>query len=213
MSDIRSPIVIKVGGSLFDWPNLRERLHAWLEREVNERALIVPGGGPFVDALRVLDSRQLLGEEVSHWLALRMLTLNAHFLLELLPESALVSDLESCERVWRRNRPALLDALEFARADDACNGSLPHTWEVTSDSIAARAARLIGARKLILLKSSDDPTQGDWVEAGRQGYVDPYFARVIWDELTVQAVNLREWQASTGTEREPRPGGEHDRDR
>lgn len=208
-----SPVVIKVGGSLFDWPGLREHLNSWLKCEVIGPALVVPGGGPIVDALRDLDSKHQLGEEASHWLALRLLTFSAHFLLELLPEAALVTKLESYKDCLRSNRPAVLDPFEFARSDDHSSGSLPHTWEVTSDSIAARAAHLLRARRLILLKSADDPAHGDWVEAGRRGYVDPYFAHAIGNELRVQAVNLREWQPPEGKTREPRPGGERDRDR
>jgi aspartokinase-like uncharacterized kinase len=210
MSAIPSPVVIKVGGSLYNRPDLRERLNAWLNCEVTEPALLVPGGGPFVETLRDLDAKQKLGEEAAHWLALRMLALNAHFLLQLLPDAVLVSDLESCTCVWRRNLLGVLDALAFAQSDDGCHGSLPHTWEITSDSIAARAARLLGARNLILLKSADDPTQGDWVEAGRRGYVDPYFARAIGNEFSVKAVNLREWQPKAGRMPDPRLSGEHD---
>jgi len=189
------PIVIKVGGSLYDWAELGERLRAWLRCEVNGPALLVPGGGRSVNEVRELDQKHQLGEEKAHWLALRAMSVNAHLLLHLAPDAVLVKSLEVCASVWQRQRLAVLDAHAFAQLDDGFEGSLPHAWAVTSDSVAARVARLLGATKLVLLKSADNPFNGDWSEAGRQGYVDAWFAYAVGENLTVEVVNLRRWQA------------------
>jgi aspartokinase-like uncharacterized kinase len=194
MPDMPLPIVIKVGGSLYDWPNLGEGLRAWLEHEVGGPALLVPGGGRLVDGVRELDQKHQLGEETAHWLALRALSVNAYFLVHLLPDSVLVNGLEACAEVWRQRRAAVLDAYAFARSDEGCVGSLPHEWAVTSDSVAARVAHLLGANKLVLLKSADNPFNGNWAEAGRQGFVDSRFARALSKQLSVEAVNLRTWR-------------------
>jgi aspartokinase-like uncharacterized kinase len=161
-------IVVKVGGSLFDLPDLGRRLALWLppSRDV----LLVPGGGPTADAIRRLDSVHRLGQERSHWLALGALALNARFLAGLLPGAAVVED--PC----LQEGTAVLDALAFARADEGWPGRLPHTWDVTSDSIAARAAVVARAGELVLLKSAALPAGVDWVEAARLGLVDPHFA-------------------------------------
>jgi aspartokinase-like uncharacterized kinase len=189
------PVVIKVGGSLYDWPKLGERLRAWLRCEVNGPALLVPGGGRLVDEVRELDQKHQLGEEKAHWLALRAMSVNAHLLLHLVTDAVLVKSLEACASAWQRRRLAVLDAHAFAQLDDEFEGRLPHTWSVTSDSVAARVARLLGVTKLVLLKSADNRFNGDWAEAGRQGYVDAWFAHAVGEKLTVEAVNLRSWQA------------------
>jgi aspartokinase-like uncharacterized kinase len=194
-SFIRPPIIIKVGGSLYDWPELGERLRNWLKCKVTGPALLIAGGGRLVNELRELDRKHQLGEEAAHWLAMRALSVNAHFLSHLTPEAALVTSLEACASVWRRQNLALLDAHAFAQLDDGCEGSLPHAWAVTSDSVAARTAWLLRAEKLVLLKSADNPFNGDWVEAGRKGYVDAWFARAVGEKLAVEAVNLRRWHA------------------
>src|SRR4051794_12217769 len=75
-------IVAKVGGSLYDLPDLGARLKLWLGPL--PRVLLVPGGGAMADAVRRLDNVHGLGEEASHWLALRALELNAQFLSHLL---------------------------------------------------------------------------------------------------------------------------------
>ena len=73
------PIVVKVGGSLFNQPDLGPRLQAFLG-DLTAPTLIVPGGGPTAEAIRAFDRIHRLGEESSHWLALRACTINGHLL-------------------------------------------------------------------------------------------------------------------------------------
>lgn len=180
--------VVKVGGSLFDLPELGQRLSAWSKETGLARVLFVPGGGPTTNAVRELDRRHRLGEERAHWLALRALTLNAHFLADLLPGAAIVSDPGAAlGAAW-----TILDCHSFVEADDGRPDHLPHTWSVTSDSVAARAARLARAIQLYLLKSVIAPKTADWAEAARIGYVDPFFPQAAAG-LQVTMVNLRAW--------------------
>jgi aspartokinase-like uncharacterized kinase len=179
-------VVVKVGGSLYDIPDLGSRLSHWLTSLDASSVLIVPGGGAFANVVRDLDVRHHLGEETAHWLALRTLTVAAHFLSELLPGSVIVDHPEH----WG-NKLAVLDPYAFARADQGRAGELPHSWSVTSDSIAARAARVAKARRLALLKAVTVPEVADWREAARCGWVDAHFADAVGDELEVQIVNLR----------------------
>jgi aspartokinase-like uncharacterized kinase len=191
-----SPIaVVKVGGSLFDLADLGPRLRHWLaEQLAGNRIVVVPGGGPLVDAIRQLDRRHGLGEEISHWLALRALSVNAHFLASLLPAALVTDDVGELGRTWAKDRLPILDVHEFARADERSHGHLPHRWSVTSDALAARVAVVLQARHLVLLKSTTIPPDMDWREAGGLGMVDALFAEVLHDapaDLYVRAVNLR----------------------
>ncbi|MCI0458761.1 MAG: hypothetical protein L0Z62_17520 [Gemmataceae bacterium] len=178
-------------------PDLGPRLEGWLRKLPGARALIVPGGGPTANLIRELDRRHALGEERAHWLALQALTLNAHFLAALLSAAAVVPSLGDCTRLWQEGSLPILDAYAFARADEGQPGALPHCWAVTSDSLAARVARLARARQLILLKSIDFPPETAWPEAHQRGWVDAYFASVLGltegnpSALEVQAVNFR----------------------
>jgi aspartokinase-like uncharacterized kinase len=189
------PIVVKVGGSLYDVPDLGPRLLRWLQTLPTSHIVLVPGGGATADVIRDLDRCHKLGEVRSHWLALRALGLNARFLKTLLPRSAVVSDWTRCPTHWEANRLPILDCFKFVRADEGNSGHLPHTWAVTSDSVAARLAVVMGAAKLILLKSVSAPAGWDSNVAGLEGIVDVHLATVAASLSQVTLVNLRAWQA------------------
>jgi aspartokinase-like uncharacterized kinase len=182
-------LVVKVGGSLFDLPDMGPRLRRFLASQPGDDRLIVPGGGPTVEAVRDFDRIHGLGEDASHWLALRACTVNAHFLAHLLGNAPVVSSPEMCRGF------GVLDPFQFAVSDDEGPESLPRQWNVTSDSVAARAAALSGAT-LILLKSITLSAESDWFAAAAAGHVDPVFPEIVRAaNLSVRVVNLRSWCA------------------
>jgi aspartokinase-like uncharacterized kinase len=185
------PVVVKIGGSLFDLPDLGPRLETWLGGP--QSFVLVPGGGPTTDVVRDLDCTHRLGEEAAHWLALRSLSLNAWFLSTLLPgwNPQVVERAEDCGPCWRTGALPVFDCYAFALNDEGLPGCLPHRWSVTSDSLAARVARVLGAGELILLKSVTIPERMDWAEAGREGLVDSYFATAAQGIPSVRAINFR----------------------
>lgn len=181
-------VVVKVGGSLYDLPDLGPRLRRFLEGLDADRILIVPGGGIAADAIRAYDRAHRLGDEAAHWLALRMLTVNACFLSRLLPEYEIAPN---------GDRPrVLLDAHAFALADEKRPDPLPHVWEATSDSVAAQAAWRNAAVELVLLKSR--PWDGaDWKAAAAAGIVDPIFPHIAQRlNATTRIVPLRQVQSA-----------------
>lgn len=192
-------IIVKVGGSLFDLPDLGPRFRGWLDLLSTRRIVIVPGGGRAADLIRDLDRHHQLGEEAAHWLALRAMSFNAHVLATLLPGAVVMEKVKEDAIAWPRDRLTILDAYSFAKSDEGQPGCLPHCWSVTSDSVAVRVARVVGAQQLILLKSVTIPESTTWAEAGRRGWVDPYFALALESAQTgspalqVLAVNFRDW--------------------
>ena len=202
-------VVVKVGGSLYDLPDLGRRLAAWLETLTASRILLVPGGGATADVVRDLNRCHGLGETTGHELALRSLTMNAWFLAVLLHRTALLLPSPSEGEGARErgnsvpiinpfespllDRVSLLDAHAFWVCDARNHpGVLPACWDATSDSVAARAAVVLGASELILLKSVPVPEPFDCTEATRLGVVDPIFCSILEGVgLRVRAVNLR----------------------
>jgi 5-(aminomethyl)-3-furanmethanol phosphate kinase len=167
-------VVVKVSGSLFDLPDLGLRLRRCLDELGTRDVLLIPGGGITADAVRQLDRWQKLGEEHSHWLALRAMTLNAGFLAALLSNGVVIKELNEYRDALTEGKAPILDAYAFCREDERRPGCLPHTWAVTSDAVAARVAAVAGARQLLLLKSVPLPEGIDWVEAGHRGLIDRY---------------------------------------
>ncbi|MBX9624649.1 MAG: hypothetical protein K2X82_12650 [Gemmataceae bacterium] len=209
-------IVMKVGGSLYDHPGLGPGLRAYLAELAPEPVLLVPGGGPFGEAVRQLDAVHGIGEEAAHRIALRSLAAPAAFLRCMLEEPLPPATQETPPPIplpyeGRGDRRAgsglvppplvgegdrgrglslisVLDTDAFATADPA----LPHSWAVTTDSIAARAAVVYGASRLVLLKSIDIPPGTPWAEAAARGWVDRHFPYVIAGRsILIEPVNFR----------------------
>lgn len=157
--------VVKLGGSLWDSATLRP----WLSRLAAERRVrivIVPGGGPFADAVRQAQPRLGIGDAAAHRMAILAMEQYAHALLDLDPRlvpAATPAAIAGAGRtaVWL---PAAM----------AMGADLPASWDLTSDSIAAWLAREIGADRLVLVKSADLPP-GPVPAAllAGQGIVDP----------------------------------------
>jgi aspartokinase-like uncharacterized kinase len=198
--------VAKVGGSLLDLPELDARLIQWYRRQMDP-VLFIPGGGRRADRVRRFERHHRLTSTIAHWLAVRAMSRNARDLAILLqPGAALVVDWNACEGAWKRGHVPVLDPYPMLLSDEGNPGCLPHSWVVTSDSIAARVAMLGSADRLVFLKSIALPMGMDWREAGRRGLVDSYFARALDPRLRVDWVNLRVPPApssNAATERAP----------
>jgi aspartokinase-like uncharacterized kinase len=180
--------VVKVGGSLHDLPELGARLCSWLQTLEADRVLLVAGGGRSADVIRALDRWHGLGDVISHDLALRAMTLNAWFLAAVLKGNVPILN---PWRVHSWSGIALLDAAAFCTEREVAT-SLPACWDTTSDSIAARAAVLLGAEELVLLKSIDSIDGDDWNVAAQRGLVDRLFPSILaGTTLRARLVNLR----------------------
>ena len=162
----RPDLVVKVGGSLYQRPTALRRLMIQLEDLAQTRTLVVvPGGGPFADAVRGADRRFGLDDTAAHWMAILAMDQYAHLLARLAPAAVLV---RGPGEVRARRLNVLAPAVWLRRSDP-----LPHSWSVTSDSIAAWIARELKAGGLVLLKDVD----GQLEDGRRQGRVRPRVAR------------------------------------
>ena len=162
-------VVLKVGGALVRDPVLFARAMTALEQiPAGTRILIVPGGGPFADVVRTLDRAYALDDDTNHWLAVLAMDQYAHFLVSKLARARLVECPADVETALSDARLPVLAPYRWLRKDDP----LPHSWSVTSDSIAAWVALNCGASDLILLKA---------VDGAVAELTDPYFRRYTED--------------------------------
>jgi hypothetical protein len=119
--------------------------------------------------------------------------LTAIFLAALLPGSVVVDRIESLDDAWSTGSIPVL-APRRSISDFARTGRpvLPASWNVTSDTIAARIAEDLGADCLILLKSAPLPATASRGEAARLGLVDPMLPAAARCVARVEYLNLRE---------------------
>lgn len=143
--------VIKIGGALLSLDDALPRALTAIELLSPDLSLvIVPGGGPFADAVRSVHERHSLTPDDAHWMAILGMDQYAILLVSRLRNAELVSRPGEIARAHARGRIPVLAPYQWLRDADP----LPHSWNVTSDSIAAWVATEIGARQLILIKPS-----------------------------------------------------------
>lgn len=137
--------VVKLGGSLLGG----EALHAWLRAVAASPVplLVVPGGGPFADAVRHAQERWRFSDAAAHRMALLAMDQMGALLLDLAP---------GLRRRRRLPGPGALrrTSVWLPGAALAADRDLAPGWAVTSDTIAALAARRTGAAGLVLVKSA-----------------------------------------------------------
>jgi aspartokinase-like uncharacterized kinase len=129
-----TPIVVKIGGSLYNRvPDLVPVLLA------SDRPLfIVPGGGLFADAVR----KSKVDDDSAHWMAIASMDQYGWFIAS--------QGMKTTALLQVPDRQIVFLPYCCMRQHDP----LPHSWDVTSDSIAAWVADFLGL-DLLLLKSVD----------------------------------------------------------
>jgi aspartokinase-like uncharacterized kinase len=177
-------VVFKVGGGLLKQHGDLDRVLAAIsDCARHRRVLIVPGGGPFADAVRVVDERVGLSDDAAHWMAIRAMDQYAHVIADQMPGCVLASHLPEIEAALVASRVPVLLPSQWLRAADP----LPHSWDVTSDSIAAWIAGAVGAPRLVLIKPSG---------ASGADLVDPYFTQALPAHVRVDVVAADRFDAS-----------------
>jgi len=176
--------VVKLGGGVLPHVEHFEAVLTAIAAAARARTLlIVPGGGPFADAVREADRRIGLSHDAAHWMAILAMDQYAHLIASRLPKAMLVRERREIAAALTCGRIPVLAPSLWLRAADP----LPHSWDVTSDSIAAWVAGQIGARRLVLVKP---------VGATAGSLMDPHFpqalpADVIPVVVTADQKNLR----------------------
>jgi aspartokinase-like uncharacterized kinase len=165
--------IVKLGGSLADSAGLT----LWLETLSQIHVVIVPGGGPFADAVRNAQARWHFDGLTAHHMAILAMRQYGRMLTGLCPRLLAASSLKGLAqqrgqaKVWLPS-PEALDA-----------AGIPASWDITSDSLAAWLAGQMDATHLLLVKSVtelDRPAAGrcpmTFTEAAGAGWVDAAFS-------------------------------------
>jgi hypothetical protein len=101
----------------------------------------VPGGGRFADLVRDVHEKQGISGDAAHWMAILAMDQYAYYLAD-------KSGVELTPLLVRKKGVRIALPYEILRRQD----ELPHSWEVTSDTIAAWMANRTGSG---LVKATD----------------------------------------------------------
>ena len=145
----RPAVIVKLGGSYAGSPLLRPWLLA-VEAAAG-RVVLVPGGGPFADAVRAMQPVMGFDDEAAD--AMAMLAM-AQFGQALCSLGRLLVPAESAEEIEAAldgGRVPVWSPLPIVRRESG----LPASWDVTSDSLALWLARRLEAAALLLVKRRD----------------------------------------------------------
>ena len=155
--------VVKLGGSLARSGQLR----SWIEAltgpgrrarpALTPDMIIVPGGGPFANRVREMQTSLGFNDSTAHAMAVLAMEQYGLMLAEFCPALVPVSSAVALLRaIRRRDIPLWMPSRMVTK-----RGDIPGLWEVTSDSLAAWLAAYLKATCLILVKSVD-PVQDNF---------------------------------------------------
>ena len=143
--------VLKIGGSLARGDALPALCRSLAASGREHAVLVVPGGGAFADVVRDCHGSFPLSESAAHWMAILGMDQYGLLLADLIPDARIVTDPESARIVARERRIPVLLPSAWLRRDDP----LPHSFDVTSDSIAAWIALEANVPRCVLVKDTD----------------------------------------------------------
>lgn len=148
--------VVKLGQSLFDGPDLKSWLSVLAESRSNPEApaiVVVPGGGPFIEAVRLAQPVLNFGAAAAHRMALMAMEQFAIALADLEPRLRTAASADELNRLRLERATALwLPSRMVLGWYD-----VPESWEVASDSLAAWLAAELKASLLLMVKGENLP--------------------------------------------------------
>jgi aspartokinase-like uncharacterized kinase len=167
------PIVVKLGGSLAETGRLKSMLS--LVAKAERPAVIVPGGGPYADAVRGAQDTLGFSDEAAHDMAI--LAMNQMGLAMASLDDRLVGaeTLTAIRQALKKNRIAVWLPAKLCQSDN----TIPRDWSITSDGLAARLAERLGGAHVVLVKSCTVTASATAEALGRKGIVDEAFAGIV----------------------------------
>lgn len=146
-------IIVKIGGKILE---NKENLESTIvqfkhicENNIVQKIIIIPGGGTYANFVRKLDKKISIGDELSHWMAIFAMNCNG---IEISQKNNDIKNFDSLDELKKSNeRIVVFLPYDFINQRD----ELPHSWDVTSDSITLYLAHHLGLKDCFLIKDID----------------------------------------------------------
>jgi dihydroneopterin aldolase len=157
--------VLKLGGAQARGGRLGEWLDAVSAH--SGRIILVPGGGPFADAVRAAQRQIGFDDVAAHEMAMMAMSQFGRALASLRPGFEIADSGDALRDSLNRGMTPIWSPERMALA-----AGLQASWDLTSDSLAVWLAGQLGVERLILVKHG---APGSAAELVRSGVVDPLF--------------------------------------
>ncbi len=145
--------VLKISGHLMRYPDiLRQLVITLYEIYQSNTALIalVPGGSEFADLVKDLQARVGFNDDIAHWMAIKAMEVYGSYISNAFPD--IIKEVTNLREVMeKQGKIPLIMPYEVIRRFD----ELPHSWSVTSDSIALYLTYKLSFDMTILAKVID----------------------------------------------------------
>ena len=151
-------IIIKIGGKILenkdDLNSTIGQIQLLIKENIIQNVVIIPGGGSRANFVRHLDAEFNIGDDLSHWMAIYAMDLNGILIKEDYPFIKLIKDFKILKKEINlpKNDPiSVFQPYDYLKKKDP----LPHSWNVTSDSITLHLAKKLGLNEIFLIKDVD----------------------------------------------------------
>lgn len=166
--------VIKLGGSLLNSPVSMLACLNHIPR-LNEKIVVVCGGGMFADTIRHAQQSYLFNDVVAHEMAILAMQQTALLCQSLNTQYSLCYDIADLSTALLKTN----NVIWSPSINNINAAKLPATWELSSDSLAAWLADTLGAKALIVVKSCQIDSSLPLQLLEKQGIIDKNFSYFV----------------------------------
>ncbi|MGV9172074.1 MAG: hypothetical protein ACOC44_05575 [Promethearchaeia archaeon] len=113
--------------------------------------ILIPGGGNTANLIRYIDHKLDVGDELVHWMAILAMDFNADQIHRKFSSVILIENLQELKKTIEEKKRGiyLFKPFSFLYNEDF----LPHSWDITSDSIALSISHRLNLSTCFLIKN------------------------------------------------------------
>jgi aspartokinase-like uncharacterized kinase len=149
-------IIIKIGGKILETPQSLESTISQFrtllfDKRILNNVVIIPGGGNYANFIRILDKEIDLGDDRAHWMAIKAMEFLGKRSIKNYPEIEIIKEFDLLIKSPQNKKIVLFLPYEYLFKYD----ELPHSWNITSDSITLYLANKLKLQECFLIKDVD----------------------------------------------------------
>lgn len=145
--------LFKIGGRVLeDFGNINStisQLSYLYEEKLIQKIIIIPGGGSVANFIRKVYNELKFTEELAHWMGIVSMSYNGLELGKKFPKLKIIEEYNELKKLDKTF--CIFLPFRFLKEND----KLPHSWDVTSDSITLFLAKELRLDECFLIKDID----------------------------------------------------------